>query len=36
MDTVPSPHDWVMCDECSKWRRVSNELARSLDEDASW
>ena len=36
MELVSTAHDWVMCDECSKWRRISHELAQSLEADASW
>ena len=36
MELVSTAHDWVMCDECSKWRRISHELAQSLEVDASW
>ena len=27
---------WVQCDRCSKWRRLPQILADSLDEEASW
>eukprot|EP00198_Chlamydomonas_reinhardtii_P005407 XP_001694743.1 histone methyltransferase [Chlamydomonas reinhardtii] len=28
--------NWVLCDSCTKWRRVPAPYANSLDEDASW
>lgn len=27
---------WVQCDRCTKWRRIPQVLADSLDEDAHW
>ena len=27
---------WVQCDDCSKWRRVPQAVADSLDDNSSW
>ena len=27
---------WVQCDRCTKWRRMPQVLADSLDEEAHW
>jgi CW-type Zinc Finger len=35
-NTVVTADDWVQCDRCGKWRRVSEALAEALDDDANW
>lgn len=27
---------WVQCDKCSKWRKISTELADSLSDEVPW
>ena len=27
---------WVQCDRCTKWRRIPQVMADSLDENAHW
>ena len=34
--SLPVKHDWVMCEDCSQWRRVSKELAQSLKPESVW
>ncbi len=29
-------HDWVSCDACGKWRRIPQDIALALDNDAVW
>lgn len=27
---------WVLCDRCTKWRRIPSAFARKIGEDTQW
>jgi len=28
--------NWVQCERCQKWRRITDEYARTVDDDVEW
>ena len=35
-DYYKSMHNWLQCDECGKWRKVSHEVFAQVDAEAHW